>query len=210
MLSGDFSSLPYVAVALLAAVTVHEYAHAYVADRLGDPTPRAHGRLTLNPLAHLDPLGSLLILLAGFGWAKPVPITPTNFVNWRRDTVIVAAAGPLANVTLLFVLGLPFKLGLLSPRGADVALPIVTLLFITMQINTMLAVFNLIPVPPLDGSKILVGLLPPAQAAAYARLQPYGTLVLMVLIILAYTSGLRLLGAPMQWLFTQATGFAYF
>jgi Zn-dependent protease len=199
----DPSTLPYLAVALLAAVTVHEYAHAYVADRLGDPTPRNYGRLTLNPLAHLDLVGSLLILLVGFGWAKPVPVNPSNFSNWRRDTLIVAAAGPLANVTLLFVLGVPFKLGLLDPHGAGAALPLGLLLLITMQINAMLAVFNLIPVPPLDGSKILMGVLPPAQAATYARLQPYGTMVLLVLVL---TNTLRLLSGPMQWLVAQATG----
>src|SRR3989475_3630442 len=120
----DVSVLPYVAVALIVAATVHEYAHAYVADRLGDPTPRAQGRLTLNPLAHLDPVGSLLILLLGFGYAKPVPINPTNFRDWRRDTMLVAVAGPLANITLLFIVGVPYKLGLLETAGAARALPV--------------------------------------------------------------------------------------
>lgn len=202
------ASLPYVAVALLAAVTIHEFAHAYVADRLGDPTPRSQGRLTLNPLAHLDPLGTLMILLLGFGWAKPVQITPTYFSNWRRDSVIVAVAGPLANVTLLFVLGVPFKVGLLTPGGEASALPLTALLLVTMRINAMLAVFNLIPVPPLDGSKILMGLLPPEQAVAYARLQPY---TMLILILLVFTSGIQsvLLG-PMQWLIAQAGGFTRF
>ncbi len=199
----DPSTLPFLAVALLAAVTVHEYAHAYVADRLGDPTPRSYGRLTLNPLAHLDLVGSLLILLVGFGWAKPVPVNPANFTHWRRDTLIVAAAGPLANVTLLFVLGVPFKLGVLDPHGAGATLPLSLLLLVTMQINAMLAVFNLIPVPPLDGSKILMGVLPPAQAVTYARLQPYGTMILLVLVL---TNTLRLLGGPMRWLVAQAIG----
>src|SRR5439155_15876759 len=104
---GDVSLLPYVVVALIVAATVHEYAHAYVADRLGDPTPRAQGRLTLNPLAHLDPVGALLILLFRFGRAKPVPITPANCTSCRRDTMLVAAAGPLANITLLCIAGTP-------------------------------------------------------------------------------------------------------
>jgi len=203
----DFSTLPYVAVALLAAVTVHEYAHAYVADRLGDPTPRAHGRLTLNPLAHLDLVGTLLILLVGFGWAKPVPITPTNFRNWRRDTVIVAVAGPLANVTLLFVLGVPFKLGLLHAYGLG-AEPISGVLLTMMNINAMLAVFNLIPIPPLDGSKILLGLLPPEQAGAYARVQFYGPFLLLLLLM--FTNAWRSLTVPMRWLVLQASGSLFF
>lgn len=203
----DFSTLPYVAVALLAAVTVHEFAHAYVADRLGDPTPRAHGRLTLNPLAHLDLVGTLLILLVGFGWAKPVPITPTNFTNWRRDTVIVAAAGPLANVTLLFVLGVPFKLGVLPAYGNGAA-PIGVLLLTMMQINAMLAIFNLIPIPPLDGSKILLGLLPPVQAVAYARVQTYGPFLLLLLLV--FTNAWRFLIVPMRWLVLQASGSLFF
>lgn len=191
-------------VALIVAATVHEFAHAYVADRLGDPTPRAQGRLTLNPLAHLDPVGSLMILLFRFGWAKPVQINPMHFRDWRRDTIMVAAAGPLANVTLLFVLGVPYKLGLLDVRGSGLD----ALLLTTIQINAMLAVFNLIPVPPLDGSKILMGLLPPAQAVSYARLQPYGVLILLLLVMTNVLS-VFLLG-PMRWLITQATGTGFF
>ena len=203
----DPALLVYLGFALIVAATVHEYAHAYVADRLGDPTPRAQGRLTLNPLAHLDPLGTLLILLAGFGWAKPVQINPANFSDWRRDSIIVAAAGPLANVTLLFVLGVPYKLGLLDtvPFGTSA---FSRLLLITMQINAMLAVFNLIPIPPLDGSKILMGLLPPAQAVSYARIQPYGVLLLL-LLVMTRTLG-PVIGGPMRWLIAQATGTGFF
>ncbi|OFX12473.1 MAG: hypothetical protein A2V59_08710 [Armatimonadetes bacterium RBG_19FT_COMBO_69_19] len=200
----DTATLLYLGVALVVAATIHEFAHAYVADRLGDPTPRAQGRLTLNPLAHLDPLGSILILLAGFGWAKPVQINPMHFRDWRRDTIIVAAAGPLANITLLFALGVPFKLGLLDFGGSTVDRLLVTVI----QINAMLAVFNLIPVPPLDGSKILMGLLPPAQAVSYARLQPYGVFILLLLVMTNVLS-VVLLG-PMRWLITQATGTGYF
>ena len=201
---GDVSLLPYVVVALVVAATVHEYAHAYVADRLGDPTPRAQGRLTLNPLAHLDPVGALLILIFRFGWAKPVPINPANFTNWRRDTMLVAAAGPLANITLLFIVGIPYKLGLLDIGAAAAAMPIDRLLQVMLQINAMLAVFNLIPIPPLDGSKILMGLLPPAQAVTYARLQPYGTWILLLLVFTSAAS--IVLVGPMQWLIEQATG----
>lgn len=197
----------YLGFALIVAATVHEYAHAHVAVRLGDPTPRAQGRLTLNPLAHLDPVGTLLILMAGFGWAKPVQINPANFRDWRRDSIIVAAAGPLANVTLLFVLGIPYKLGLLEtvPFGTST---LGSLLLVTMQINAMLAVFNLIPIPPLDGSKILMGLLPPAQAVSYARLQPYGVLLLL-LLVMTRSLGPVIVG-PMRWLIAQAIGTGFF
>lgn len=200
----DPIALLYVAVALVVAATVHEFAHAFVADRLGDPTPRSHGRLTLNPLAHLDLLGSLLILVAGFGWAKPVQINPMNFQDWRRGSIMVAAAGPLANITLVFFLGIPYKLGLMEFSGTVAN----DLLLTMIQINAMLAVFNLIPVPPLDGSKILVGLLPPAQAVAYARLQPYGVLILL---LLAFTNVLSIfLVTPIRWLVAQATGTGFF
>lgn len=208
MLGLNPTTLLYVAVALVVAAMVHEYAHAYVADRLGDPTPRAMGRLTLNPLAHLDPVGTLMILLLGFGWAKPVQINPMHFANWRRDSMLVAAAGPLANVTLLFVLGAPFKLGFVELPLLSPIPPVGRLLIIAIQLNAMLAVFNLIPVPPLDGSKILMGLLPPAPAISYARLQPYGVLILVALIFSRLLSAV--LTPPMTWLIAQATGTGFF
>lgn len=199
MLGFDPVQLVNLAVALILAATVHEFAHAYVADRLGDPTPRSMGRLTLNPLAHLDPIGTLMILLSRFGWAKPVQINPAYFGNWRRDTILVAMAGPLANVTLLFLLGLPYKLGLL-----DGTLPAGQLLLTCVYINAMLAVFNLIPVPPLDGSKVLVGLLPPRLAIGYARLEPFGIIILFALIFTRVLAMIVL--PPMQWLIAQSTG----
>jgi len=198
MLGLNPAILPYVAVALVVAATVHEFAHAYVADRLGDPTPRAMGRLTLNPLAHLDPIGSILILLAGFGWAKPVQINPAHFTDWRRDSILVSLAGPLANVTLVFLFGLPFKLDLVEPGVTR------NLLGMVIQINAMLAVFNLIPIPPLDGSKVLVGLLPPQLAIAYARIEPFGFLILLALIFTRTLSAIIV--PPMVWLINAATG----
>ncbi|HEV8353949.1 MAG TPA: site-2 protease family protein [bacterium] len=198
MLGLNPAILPYLAVALVVAATVHEFAHAYVADRLGDPTPRAMGRLTLNPLAHLDPIGSIMILLAGFGWAKPVQINPAYFTDWRRDSILVAVAGPLANVTLVFLLGLPFKLDLVEPGVVR------NLLGMVIQINAMLAVFNLIPIPPLDGSKVVVGLLPPQLAIAYARVEPFGFLILLALIFTRTLSAIIV--PPMVWLINVATG----
>jgi Zn-dependent protease len=198
MLGLNPAILPYIAAALVVAATVHEFAHAYVADRLGDPTPRGMGRLTLNPLAHLDPIGSLMILLAGFGWAKPVQINPAYFTDWRRDSILVALAGPLANVTLVFLLGLPFKLDLVDPGVVR------SLLLWGLQINAMLAVFNLIPIPPLDGSKVLVGLLPPRLAIGYARIEPFGFIILLALIFTGALSAIVI--PPMRWLIAVATG----
>lgn len=191
----------FTALALLVAAPLHELAHAYAADRLGDPTPRRLGRLTLNPLAHLDPLGTIMILFFGFGWAKPVPIDPGNFPDWRRGLIVVAAAGPLANVILALFFGLPFKLGLLQPLAAG---PLGDLLFTLVAINAVLAVFNLLPVPPLDGSKILIGLLPGPLGVAYARLQPYGVLILILLVWLNLTA--VLVRPPLLWLVRAATG----
>jgi Zn-dependent protease len=205
---GDPSGLLVVAAALVVAATVHEYAHAWVADRRGDPTPRRLGRLTLNPLAHLDPVGTALILVMGFGWARPVPISPGAFPNPRRDSMLVAAAGPLANISLLFVLGVPYKLGLLGPDSGSELLGVQRLLEVSVRLNAMLAVFNLLPIPPLDGSWILAGLLPPNAAAAYGRLQPYGMWILVGLVLTRALAAV--LSAPIRWLVAQATGWTVF
>ncbi len=199
MLGLDLRTFVFRLVALLAAVTVHEFAHAWMADRLGDPTPRLRGRLTLNPIVHLDLLGSILLVLTGLGWAKPVEVNPRYFTNWRKGMILVAAAGPLANVTLLFLLGLPFQLDLIAG-------PMAGLLIEVIRINAILAIFNLLPIPPLDGSKILAGILPPAQALAYDRLQPYGPVLLLLLILLAPGIIGGLVFPPVRWLVIQATG----
>jgi len=195
----SLTTLLFRALALLIAAPFHEFAHGYAADRLGDPTPRRAGRLTLNPLAHLDPLGTILLVLTGFGWAKPVPIDPGYFPDWRRGLITVAAAGPIANVVLAILFGLPFKLGLVA-AGSPLARP----LFVIVFINAVLAVFNLIPVPPLDGSKIMIGLLPGQLGIAYARLQAYGVMILIGLIYFRITDLLVL--PPLLWLVQLATG----
>ncbi|MDR7428202.1 MAG: site-2 protease family protein, partial [Armatimonadota bacterium] len=153
----------------------------------------------LNPLAHLDPLGTILLLLTGFGWAKPVPVDPAYFADWRRGLIAVAAAGPAANVILAILFGLPFKLGVVEVAGS-----LGRLLLMVVFINAVLAVFNLIPVPPLDGSKIMVGLLPGRLGIAYARLQTYGVLILIALIWFRITDLLVL--PPLLWLVHLATG----
>jgi Zn-dependent protease len=201
MILGDPRTLVYRIVAILIAVTVHEFAHAWTASRLGDPTPRMRGRLSLNPLVHLDLLGSFLLLVVGFGWAKPVEVNPRYFADWRKGMLVVAAAGPVSNILALFAVGLLWKLGVVE------ASPVLAqLVFSIVSINAVLAVFNMLPVPPLDGSRILSGLLPPAQALAYERLAPYGPLVLLVLLVLPIDLIGSFLRPPVTWLTAQALG----
>lgn len=177
------------AVPILLAVTVHEVAHGYVADRLGDPTARRAGRLTLNPLAHLDLAGTLVFLLTRMiGWAKPVPVNPGYFRNPRRDLLWVSLAGPAANFVLAAVLALGYHVLLagLSPSGSAwgtrVELPLLWMARSGVLLNLGLGVFNLIPIPPLDGSKVLAGLLPPRAAAALDPLNRWGFVVLLLLV----------------------------
>jgi len=167
----------------LFALTIHEFAHGSVANRLGDPTAARLGRLTLNPLKHLDPLGVLAFFIMKIGWAKAVPIDPRYFRNPRQDMVWVSLAGPGANLIMALASGVAAKVIAAIGMGlpAFVVLPLLPMLVASIWINFMLAVFNLVPIPPLDGSKILLGLLPPGAARAYARLEPYGFIILLVL-----------------------------
>ncbi|HNS65821.1 MAG TPA: site-2 protease family protein, partial [Candidatus Woesebacteria bacterium] len=154
------------AVVLVASITIHEFAHAWAADHLGDPTPRSQGRITLNPLAHLDPLGTLAILLIGFGWGRPVVFDPYNLKNPVKDVALIALAGPASNLILATIVAVAFKLGLLGFLSIFGASAIITLI---VSLNVMLAIFNLIPVFPLDGEKILVALLPRTTAIEYSQ-----------------------------------------
>lgn len=161
---------------LLLSIAIHEFAHCFVTDRLGDPTPRIKGRLTLNPLAHLDPLGTLAIVLTGFGWGKPAPYDPYNLKEPVRDAALIAAAGPASNLLIAMLLSMLIKLGI---GGEFVALFSIQLIFI----NVALALFNLIPIYPLDGSKILRALLPAQASLEYEDvMERYGTIILMMLI----------------------------
>ncbi len=169
--------LVIIAVPLLAAVTVHELAHGWVAWKLGDPTPKLAGRLTLNPLKHLDPVGTLaLVVTQAVGWAKPVPVNPIHFKNPKRDLVWVSLAGPLANFALALVFALLYRV--FSPFSHFMA----HLFVFGVQINVGLGIFNLLPVPPLDGSKVLAGLLPSRVAYLWFRYEVLGIVLLFVLI----------------------------
>lgn len=180
--------LSIMVVPILAAVTFHEVAHGWVADRLGDPTPRLAGRLTLNPVKHLDPIGTLVFFVTRMiGWARPVPINPLNFRDPRRGMMWVALAGPAANVVLAMGCGVLYRTLTSLPVSAaspfaNVLIPLVLMLHIGVVVNLGLALFNLIPVPPLDGGRILAGLLPRERAEVLSRIEPYGFLILLLLI----------------------------
>lgn len=177
---------------MLLGITLHEFSHAWVADWLGDPTPRSQGRVTINPLKHLDPIGSLLILIGGFGWGRAVEVQPRYFkksVSQFGGMALVALAGPVANVIIAIVFSLIFRGSLFAYQTTQ--LPFETIvtgalqvLYTIVTLNLMLALFNLLPIPPLDGSKILLGVLPPQLAVPYAGLQRYGYGLLMILFVL--------------------------
>lgn len=172
-LEGLITAVP----AILIAITFHEYAHGKTAALLGDPTPGHYGRLTLNPMAHLDPLGTLMLLVARFGWAKPVPVNPMYFRgDRRRGMLLVSIAGPVMNLVLAYLAAFGFKLVFnVSPFLQSF---FQELLFI----NLALAVFNLIPIPPLDGSKVLASLLPAGYRGFFYQLETYGPFILLLLL----------------------------
>lgn len=201
MLGTSLSTLISRVITLVIAFTVHEFSHAWTADLLGDDTPRNAGRLTLNPLVHLDPIGSLLLVVAGFGWAKPVPINP--YALERRTpagTMLVSAAGPLSNLALAILAAVPFQMGLLSPsRGAQLVPSLSSFMMEFIFINLILLFFNLIPVSPLDGEKVLEYFLPPEGRATLYRIRPYGPMILMVLVFVGPFLGIDLLGLLIGW-----------
>lgn len=158
-------------VALLMAIAVHEFSHAFVADKLGDPTPRLQGRVTLNPKAHIDLMGILFLFMFGFGWGRPVQFDPFNLKSPRRDAALISVAGPISNLLIAVVLSLVLRATSMS------------FLIIFIQLNVMLAVFNLLPIHPLDGFKIVGGLLPEDKAREWYQLERYGLLFLILLIL---------------------------
>ena len=183
---------------LLLSLTIHEAAHAWTADRLGDPTARALGRVSFNPLVHIDPAGTIVLpliaLVTGLpliGWAKPVPVNIRNLPHPRRDFIFVAAAGPISNLCQAVVAAGLMRLSGVDPYSGGG--PLHFALLMAVQVNLLLAFFNLIPVPPLDGGNVLAGLLPPRAAYEFARLRPYGFIVLYALM---FTGALSALVAP--------------
>jgi Zn-dependent protease len=204
-------------IALVVALSLHEFAHALAALQLGDNTAQRAGRLTLNPLAHLDPVGSLMMLLVGFGWARPVPVNPYNLRgNKLRSMALTAAAGPLSNVLQAFVFALPFRFGLLDfhygaldYRFLDTAQVIPSLALVLsalVWINLLLAVFNLLPVGPLDGFKVLLGLLPEPVAVRVQPLAQYGNLLLVLLMVWGGNLLGKLIVPPAQSMLGLLTG----
>jgi Zn-dependent protease len=167
------------AIPLLYSIIIHELAHGWVAYRMGDPTAKYAGRLTLNPIKHLDPIGTAMLFIFGFGWAKPVPVNFNHFQNTRLGLILVSSAGIIANMIFAFLAVLLLRL--LSPSSSG---SIGQLLYYLAQINIMLASFNLIPIPPLDGSKILMGFMPERFQYALSRLEPFGLFIIIGLLYL--------------------------
>jgi len=179
-LAYPLQDIPYLVITLLAAFTFHEWAHAYVAYRFGDDTAKKQGRLTLNPLHHIDPFGTLMILIAGFGWARPVPVNRFNFKRPRIAGVLVSIAGPLSNL-VLSVIGLIIYIAILH-AGSDPA-NFLRFLVLFINLNMVLFIFNLLPFPPLDGYRILEDLAPNHLRAKMTQYEQYGVIIFLILVI---------------------------
>ncbi|MEE2636928.1 MAG: site-2 protease family protein [Acidobacteriota bacterium] len=203
----DIGQLLIILPVLLLSLTIHEMAHAVTADWYGDPTARRLGRISLNPVVHIDPMGTIMLPLLGilaggfvFGWAKPVPVNPANLARPRQDFLMIAAAGPVSNV--LLAIGASWLLGVIPGGiGAADGAPglLATFGFAMLQLNLLLAVFNMLPIPPLDGGNVLAGLLPERLAVTYDRLvRPYGFVILLVLMVTGWLY--RLIGPPLSFL----------
>ena len=202
----DFQQLLLLAPPILLALTFHEFAHAFVANKYGDDTAKRSGRLTLNPLAHLDPLGTIMIFLVHFGWAKPVPVNPYNLRNPKNDMLWISAAGPLSNMLLALISGLLLRLlvstaGIMPDPRSIMGIFVIMVVW-SLQINLALAIFNILPIAPLDGSKILFGILPARFAKQIYLLERYGPFVLMGLILFGMITKVSILG-QMIWPFVR-------
>jgi Zn-dependent protease len=205
--------IPYLVISfavLIFSLTVHEAAHAWSASRLGDDTARRLGRVSLNPIVHVDPIGTLLLPLVAIignlpiiGWAKPTPVTPRNLRHPRRDYVLVTAAGPASNLLIAVVAALALHAipaANAAAEGMDVSSPLILLTTQLVDINLLLAVFNMIPVPPLDGGRVLSGLLPPALAIRYNQVGRFGFIIIYVLMLTGALGAL--IGPPYYFLRT--------
>ncbi len=187
-----------IAVALVVGITFHEFSHALVADQLGDRRPRALGRVSLNPARHIEPLGAILFFLAGFGWGRPVPVNPFALRGGQRAVAFVSAAGPLANVAIAAAFAVPLRLLVF----ADVDLGLAgQVLFVVVLYNVVLALFNLLPIPPLDGYRFVLTFLSPRHAYTVQRYENYGALVLLALVLVSNISPET---SPLRFLFDVA------
>ena len=199
-------------IVLLIAFTFHEFAHAWTANQLGDDTPRLYGRLTLNPIAHLDLMGTILLIVAGFGWAKPVPINPIALQRRTRAGVMwVSLAGPLSNLLMAIIAAIPIRLGLVPMILSTGILPSPGyFLYEFIIINLTLMLFNLIPLAPLDGEKILEYFLPPNMARTWETIRPYSPLILIAIVFLGPLIGIDVLswvlGPPLTAMWHALTG----
>ena len=203
-------------ISLLISITIHEFSHAFVAYKLGDMTAKRLGRLTLNPLRHLDPVGSVMLALVGFGWGKPVPFNPFNLRNgYKNGTTMVASAGPISNFLTAAVFAIPIRLGIIpwdSPYTLNIlnnfTIPnlIGDVIELVILFNILLGVFNLIPVFPLDGSKVALGILPDKMASKFIQWEAYGPIILLGIIMLDWFSDLNLLWTIIS-PFVKAMGF---
>jgi Zn-dependent protease len=189
-------------IALVVGITFHEFSHAFVADQLGDHRPRAMGRVSLNPLRHLDPVGAIFFLLAGFGWGKPVPVNAYALRPGRTGLTAVALAGPAANFVVAAAFAVLFRV--LQAAGLLEASFPREVLALTVYFNVALGLFNLIPIPPLDGYNVVLPLLPPRQQFTVQRYAQYGYLALLLLLVLSYGTN----NGPLDWLFGFASGIA--
>lgn len=186
---GEFSNDPQSAIlnifgfiiALIIAISVHEFSHALSAYRLGDNTAKNQGRLTLNPKAHLDPMGTIMIVFAGFGWGRPTPVSPWNLrIGEKAGMAVVSVAGPISNLIVALVTGIIFQFYMNS--GSD-SIQVARILLTVIQLNLVLAIFNLLPIAPLDGFKIVLGLLPRDAALSFAKTERYGMMILVLVIM---------------------------
>ncbi|MCP4632719.1 MAG: site-2 protease family protein [candidate division Zixibacteria bacterium] len=182
----------------LFAITIHEFSHGWMAMRLGDPTAKMAGRLTLNPLYHLDVFGTLMLFIAGFGWAKPVPVNPYNLRDPIKDQVWISIAGPASNLISALFFGLIIRMidlnAILLHNNSDLSTILVRMLIFSLQLNIILAVFNLIPIPPLDGSHILRGLIPRESLGWYRNIERFGPFILIGIILLGSLTGFSIFG----------------